>query len=143
MFGRGEQSLRAAVEAAGQAKILGVSLLTSMPDKDAEEIYIGQKSSVIWRLLQLAKAVGVPGVVCSVKELEHIVSEAHSQAVTVVPGIRGPGDDKGDQVHTAEPNDPRLTKASFVVIGRPITRAPNPREAAERIKSLLPNTASS
>lgn len=119
--GRGDSAL----------KILGVTVLTSL-DKAALEA-IGYKDSaedlVMCRVEQAIEA-GMEGVVSSPLEASRIRSITPKGFLVVTPGVRMPGGDLGDQKRVATPGDALKNGASHIVVGRPISAAPNPRQAA-------------
>jgi orotidine-5'-phosphate decarboxylase len=114
--------------------IVAVTVLTSLDD--AALAQTGVTSTVaaqVERLAALAQEAQLDGVVASPREIGLIRSNCGPAFVIVTPGIRGPGDEKGDQQRTATALEALGAGASYLVIGRPITSAVNPREAAERI----------
>ena len=135
----GSDMMRAAMEAvtpAGDArpKVLAVTVLTSMDDDDVEAT--GGRGSVrdqVLRLTELALDTGVDGVVCSPREIAEVRRLCGPGFLVVTPGIRPGGDGCDDQKRTMSPADAVTAGASFLVIGRPITRAPDPVAAAARI----------
>lgn len=141
--GGGPAMLEAAVESleAGargrQAGILAITVLTSLNDAilahSGVPVTAGKLTS---RRARLAADAGAEGVVCSVKELGVIDAVAPALA-KVTPGIRPPGEDAGDQQRIATPDEAIRRGSSLLVIGRPITRAADPRAAAEAIAAGL------
>jgi orotidine-5'-phosphate decarboxylase len=117
-------------------RILGVSVLTSFDDVRWAELTkaltghaVDVKDSVAG-LIEHAPAWGVDGVVCSALELPQIRA-AFPNLYTVVPGIRPEGSAANDQARIMTPLQARQAGASAVVIGRPITESPNPRQVVE------------
>jgi orotidine-5'-phosphate decarboxylase len=90
-------------------------------------------------LAELAQASGLDGVVASPQEVTAIRRACGPDFQIVTPGIR-PADQQGkdDQARTMTPAEAMTAGASYLVIGRPITAAPNPRKAAEKISATLP-----
>ncbi len=135
----GPDMMRAAMEAvapAGDArpKVLAVTVLTSMDDDDVE--VTGGRGSVrdqVLRLTELALETGVDGVVCSPREIAEVRRLCGPGFLVVTPGIRPGGHGCDDQKRTMSPGDAVTAGASFIVVGRPITRAPDPAAAAARI----------
>lgn len=127
----GEEMMRAAVAAAGETKILAVTLLTSLNTMDCLEVYgTSEPRDVVWRLASLAKEAGVAGLVCSPAEVAELKC---LDLVLVVPGIRPEwarveGD---DQSRVATPRQAADAGADYVVVGRPITRADDPVAAVK------------
>lgn len=135
----GHNMLQAAAQAATHAKILAVTVLTSIADVDCEYVFGRTASQTVQLLATLAARAGVPGIVCSPKELEMLNTDDSTKALfKVIPGIRPTWHGKSDdQQRTATPAEAIKNGADLLVIGRPITHAENPREAAERINSEL------
>ena len=145
----GSAMMKAAADAAARSAsalgrpkplIIGVTVLTSMTDAALREIGV-QRPMIeqVVHLAKLAKASGLDGVVASPQETRAIRDACGSEFQIVTPGIR-PADQQGkdDQARTLTPAEAIAAGATYLVIGRPITAAPNPREAAERIAATLP-----
>ena len=90
------------------------------------------------RLAKLAKANGLRGVVASPREIEAIRDACGDELVIVTPGIRPAGSDAGDQRRTTTPAAAIAAGADYIVVGRPITEASSPRDAALAIVDSLP-----
>ncbi len=126
-----------AIATANQNKIqppivLGVTVLTSMASEDLDEIGINSTpQNQVLRLARLAVSSGLRGLVCSPLELEMLRSKLHITLVT--PGIRSDDDSKNDQKRTMTPQEAIRAGANYIVVGRPICAAPDPRSAVERI----------
>jgi orotidine-5'-phosphate decarboxylase len=118
--------------------VLGVTVLTSM---DGNELAaIGCDSNVgrhVERLAKLAMDCGLRGLVCSPLEITALRQILPSAAQLVTPGIRTGAEKADDQKRTLTPREAMDAGASWLVIGRPISAAPNPREAAEKILDSL------
>jgi orotidine-5'-phosphate decarboxylase len=116
-----------------EAGILAITVLTSLDEAALAEagtpVTPGKLTA---RRARLAAAVGVEGVVCSVRELG-VVAEVGPALRKVTPGIRPGGTEAGDQVRIATPSEAIKRGADLLVVGRPITRATDPRAAAEEI----------
>lgn len=131
----------AAVSADGPAPlVIAVTVLTSMDEPTLHEV--GVPRSVLDHVLslaQLTQAAGLDGVVASPQETHAIRQMCGPDFVIVTPGIRGSaaGVEKNDQSRTMGPADAVRAGASFIVVGRPIIAAPDPRQAAERIAEEL------
>lgn len=123
--------------------VLAVTVLTSMDGHSLEQV--GQPSHVgrqVERLAQLAVQAGLRGLVCSPLELVSLRQLLPEEVQLVSPGIRGPTDPLNDQKRTLTAREAIEAGANWLVIGRPIYAAPNPRAAAERIlESLNPHSA--
>jgi orotidine-5'-phosphate decarboxylase len=138
----GSKMLNAASQAAAQlpAKpiVLGVTVLTSMNQDDLNEIRI---QSVIEQqviaLASMAAASGCGGIVASPQEAATVRATVGQQLAIVTPGVRPAGSDPGDQARMATPRQALAAGASHVVVGRPITAAPNPAQAAAAILAEL------
>jgi orotidine-5'-phosphate decarboxylase len=134
----GEAMMRAAVEGLaettpGPAGVLAVTVLTSLSAGDLPKIGVpSDPRGQVIRLAELADAAGVEGVVCSVAEVE-AVAESVPRLVRVTPGIRPGGADPGDQARVATPRRAIAAGADVLVVGRPITRAPDPVATARAI----------
>ena len=145
----GSAMMKAAAEAAAQSAaalgrpkplVIGVTVLTSMTDAALQEIGV-QRSLIdqVVHLARLARSSGLDGVVASPQETRAIREACGADFQIVTPGIR-PADQQGkdDQARTLTPAEAISAGATYLVIGRPITSAPSPREAAERIAATLP-----
>lgn len=134
----GEAMLQAAVRGlnagagAAPAGILGVSVLTSLDDASLARVGIDRSpGKLVAKMAKVADAAGCEGVVSSPKELA-IVSDVAPNLLRVTPGIR-PRDRDDDQARTMTPTEAVRRGADLLVIGRPITAAPDPVEAAGAI----------
>jgi orotidine-5'-phosphate decarboxylase len=120
--------------------VIAVTVLTSMDDKTLADVGVtrGMLDQVV-HLARLAKDSGLDGVVASPQEVKAIREACGSDFQIVTPGIR-PADQQGkdDQARTLTPAEAMAAGSTYLVIGRPITAAPNPREAAETIAATLP-----
>ena len=128
----GSAMLRAAREAAGESgpRLLAVSILTSFGIDDAEQVWGKQLNSLreeVIRLAALAADAGVAGVVASALEAEAIKRRHGTNFLVVTPGIRLPTDDNADQVRTATPGEAVRAGADYIVVGRPVVAAPDPK----------------
>jgi orotidine-5'-phosphate decarboxylase len=133
---------RKAAEASGRARplVIGVTVLTSMNDQALAEVGVSRPMlEQVVHLARLAKASGLDGVVASPQETPAIRTACGPDFQIVTPGIRlADQQGKDDQARTLTPAEAMSAGASYLVIGRPITAAPNPREAAEKIAATLP-----
>lgn len=130
------QCMRAALKgAAGSGlTVLGVSVLTSMDDADVAEAGFARDTAglVTLRATQ-AKAAGIGGLVCSPREAEMVRAIVGPDMAVVTPGIRPAGSAAGDQKRVMSPADAIAAGASHLVVGRPISAAPDPAAAARAI----------
>ena len=138
----GPAMLKAAVDAARatnpKTKIIAVTVLTSLADADLEAVgQRGPASEQVIRLATLARDCGLDGVVCSAHEIAALRARLGPDFLLVVPGIRPKGVDLGDQRRVMGPRDALDAGASILVIGRPITAAADPVEAARAIAESL------
>ena len=130
------QTMRAAVAgAAGSALgVLGVTVLTSCDDADLSEAgYRYGVVETVRRRAEQAQALGVHGLVASAAEAKGVRAAVGPAMILVTPGIRPAGADVGDQKRVATPASAIRDGADYLVVGRPITTAPDPRRAAEAI----------
>ena len=128
--------MRAAVaaRAGSRLQILGVTVLTSFGPEDLDELgYQGTIDEIVTRRARRAMELGVDGVVASPLEAARVRSIIGPDALLVIPGVRSAGDDAGDQKRTGTPAQAIRDGASYLVIGRPITRAQDPAAEADRI----------
>ena len=134
----GGKMMRAAAEAAtaslAKPLVLAVTVLTSMADEDLLEIGIaGKAQDQVVRLARLAQKAGVGGLVASPSELRVLRQTVGREMTIVTPGVRPAGSDKGDQARVATPAEAIANGADYIVVGRPITAAPDPAKAAQAI----------
>ena len=114
--------------------VIAVTVLTSLSDAMLPEVGLsGQVPAQVERLAALAQAAGLDGVVASAQEIDIIRRTCGQNFAVVTPGIRGAGDAKGDQSRTLTAAAALNAGASYLVVGRPIIAAADPRAAAERI----------
>jgi orotidine-5'-phosphate decarboxylase len=127
-------------------KILGVSVLTSFDDVRWAEVtkcltgHVATIDDSVIGLVEHAAFWGADGVVCSAMELP-IIRQRHPSIYTVVPGIRPVGAAADDQARVMTPGLAREAGASAIVVGRPITQAPDPRQVTEEILKDLSSRA--
>ena len=134
----GADMIKAAVEAAPDALVAGVTLLTSMGDKDLAELGIdGTVSDAVRRMAGLAVAAGARGLVCSPQEVAAVRAEVGPDILLITPGIRPAGATSDDQARVATPEEALKAGADLLVIGRPITKAADPGAAAAAIAVSL------
>jgi len=131
----GPEMLSATVQAAeSRLALLAVTVLTSMDAAQLEAIGVtGTPAAQVERLATMALACGVGGLVCSPNEVASLRKQFGSGPLLVIPGIRPEGADIGDQRRVATPAAAIASGASYLVVGRPITRAIDPEAAARAI----------
>ena len=128
--------MRAAVVGRGNSKLrlLGVTVLTSFGPEDMDELGCqGTVADLVLRRAHSAMEAGVDGVIASPLEARAIRAAMGPDALLVTPGVRSPGADKGDQKRVATPAQAMRDGASYLVIGRQITRAADPAAAAGQV----------
>lgn len=135
------EAARKAAEKSGQPRplVIAVTVLTSMDNEGLAEIGVARPMlDQVVHLATLAKASGLDGVVASPQEVRAIRAACGADFQIVTPGIR-PADQQGkdDQARTLTPAQAIAAGSSYLVIGRPITAAPDPRQAAEAIAATL------
>lgn len=125
----------AARESLPKPKILGVTILTSHTQESLTEVGIASDlESEVVRLAQLCDASGIDGVVASPREISPIKNVVKiPDFVILTPGVRPHGSAMNDQKRVMTPSEALSAGANYLVIGRPITAAENPRLAAEQI----------
>jgi orotidine-5'-phosphate decarboxylase len=115
-------------------KIFGVTALTSLSDEDTDVIFKRTASDQVAAMLDLAQEAKIDGVVCSPHELDLVV--ARKSLLSITPGIRL-SESEDDQSRVMTPNDAISNGANHIVIGRPITNAPNISEALLEIYNSI------
>jgi orotidine-5'-phosphate decarboxylase len=143
-----QAAARAGAEAAARADqpaplVIGVTVLTSLDETALRETGVQRPLfDQVLELARMAKAAGLQGVVASPLETAAIRQACGPGFAIVTPGIRGAsaGADKGDQARTMGPGEAVRAGASYIVVGRPIIAAPDPRAAAEAIVEELTRT---
>jgi orotidine-5'-phosphate decarboxylase len=118
--------------------ILAVTVLTSMAQTDLAELGLHDPvEKIVVRLARLARDAGADGVVASPREISLIKEACGPDFVVVTPGIRPATADLNDQKRSMKPAEALAAGADFLVIGRPVTHAPDPRSAALAIAAEL------
>ena len=115
-------------------KVFGVTALTSLSDEDTNTIYMRSASEQVKVMLDLAEAAGIDGVVCSPHELELVRQRKSLESIT--PGIRILKSND-DQSRVMTPKEAITKGANHIVIGRPITSAPNINKALQEIHNSI------
>jgi len=139
----GGRDMMVAAEAAAQEMdnpplVLGVTVLTSMDGNDLNEVGITEDPTAqVERLAQLATKAGLRGLVCSPREISSLRKVLPQKGQLVTPGIRPKGSNADDQKRTLTPAEAIEAGADWLVIGRPITAADDPRAAAEAVLAEL------
>lgn len=134
----GRAMMQAAREALAAQKqrpqLVAVTLLTSMGESDLADMGLsGRPAEVVLRLARLAQGCGLDGVVCSAQEAQMLKKECGRDFCLVTPGIRPAQAGQDDQKRIMTPEAAVASGADYLVIGRPITRAPDPLAALLKI----------
>ncbi len=129
------QTMKAAAAAReGGLRILAVTVLTSYDDADLKAAgYGGSVRDLVAQRARQALDAGVNGLVCSPEEVPSLRAIVGDKLVLVTPGIRPAGADIGDQKRIATPSAAIAASADYLVVGRPIVAAADPKAAAEAI----------
>jgi orotidine-5'-phosphate decarboxylase len=134
----GPEVIRAAVQSAPDTTIAAVTVLTSLGPDDLDSIgMVGPVPDAVRRLAALAVAAGARALVCSPREVAAVRAEVGPGIMLITPGIRPAGAARNDQARVATPEEALRAGADLLVIGRPITGAPDPGAAASAIAAPL------
>lgn len=135
----GSEMIRAAVAArSNDMLLLGVTVLTSSTDDTLAETGVaGNTSEQVLRLARLGVGIGIDGLVASPHEARMLRAEFGDKIKIVTPGIRPAGSDAGDQKRFATPREAIDSGADYLVIGRPITAASDPKAAVQSVVEEL------
>ncbi len=121
-----------------QPHIIGVTVLTSLNDRDLSELGVQDTSrEQVVRLARLCRDANLGGVVCSAGEVATLRKEMPGEFLLVTPGIRRPGDARGDQKRVMGPAEAIAAGADYLVVGRPITRAEDPQASLAEFLSAI------
>ena len=134
----GPDVIRAAVEAAPATRVAAVTVLTSLGDGDLDRLGVaGPVGDAVRRLAVLAVEAGARGLVCSPQEVAAVRAEVGPDVTLITPGVRPAGAAANDQARIATPEEAVRAGADLLVIGRPITSAPDPGAAAAAVAASL------
>ena len=139
----GRRMMTAAREAleplgADRPRLVAVTILTSLGADDLAEIGLPADAAAnVDRLARLARDSGLDGVVCSPREAAGLRAALGDDFLLVTPGVRPAGAELQDQVRVSTPAQALADGASYLVVGRPITQAPDPAAALEAINSSI------
>ncbi len=128
--------MRAAVQGKGDSplQLLAVTVLTSFDKEDLADLgYPCEVPDLVRLRVRKAREAGVDGIVCSPLEVAEVRKIAGPGAILVTPGVRSAGAAKGDQKRVATPAEAIRDGANYIVIGRQITRSPDPAAEARRV----------
>ena len=116
-----------------KTKIIGVSMLTSLDDKDLKNMGVNfGKQNFINNLVKIGVKAGIDGIVCSPKEVEYL-KKSYKNLIFVTPGIRLPSENKDDQKRVESPKFAVKAGSDILVIGRSITKSKNPVNTLKKI----------
>lgn len=137
----GGELLRQAVGSVGSARVLGVTVLTSLSKEGIHEAGIDRRFedplALVLHRAGIAKKAGCAGVVCSGAEAAFVKKEFGPDFIVVTPGIRSGWDPVGDQKRVVTPFEAVKRGADYIVVGRPIRDAKDPVAAAEQIEAEI------
>ncbi len=130
----GRDMIKAARDAAGGARILAVTVLTSLDDEGIHRIgWKGGVGEQVLNLAVLARDAGADGIVCSAREVSALRDVLDDDCFLVTPGIRPAGASRDDQARTATPEGAVASGADYLVVGRPVVKAADRKDAVNRI----------
>ncbi len=135
----GLEMMKAAKAASpSETKLLAVTILTSLDETAINEVgYTNTVRDQVVKMAKLTQDAGLDGVVCSSHEIKAIREACGEDFILMVPGIRPVGSDKGDQSRIMTPPQAMSEGATHLVIGRPISQAENPAQAAKDITDSI------
>ena len=137
----GLKMMEAAVDAAGaNCGVLAVTVLTSLNDASLAEAWGRERVDVeneVLRLAELARTAGCHGIVCSGQEAQGVTSRHGNALKLLVPGIRLPGDAADDQARIVTPEMAVSSGATYLVLGRAVTAAKDPRKAMDSVNRSI------
>ena len=113
--------------------VLAVTALTSFDEENFEKIYSSNIASKVEQFAKMSYENGLDGVVCSAFESFDIKNITNDKFITLTPGIRPFGEDSQDQKRVADIEFAKKAKVDFIVVGRPIYKADNPKEIVKKI----------
>ena len=122
MAAAGPTAMRAAVEAAGAAWLIAVTVPTSMDDAECRLVYGADVATTVRKFAEMAAEAGCHGIVCSPRDLPHL--DGLEDLIKVTPGVRPIWAAAGDQKRVMTPGQAVMNGSDFVVVGRPITKPP-------------------
>lgn len=116
-------------------KIIGITVLTSLDEERLQkDLGIGRTlQNQVVALAELGQSAGIDGVVASAQESQVLREHLGSKFLVITPGIRPQGSETHDQARTLTPEKALAAGSSYLVVGRPITQAPDPRQALEQL----------
>lgn len=136
----GRDMLEAASSVSGRPKLAGVTVLTSMDDRDLARLGLRRKvKEEVLYLAKLAKDCALDGAVCSPREIEIVRKKVGGDFMIIVPGIRPKGEKASDQKRILTPREAIALGADYIVVGRPILEASSPIKAVREILKDIGN----
>jgi len=133
----GREMMKAAKDAAGNSKIIAVTILTSLDEVATQSIFSKSIKESVVRLAYEIQGTNVDGIICSAHELKNLIEDSelkHLELLKVVPGVRPSWySESDDQKRTVTPAEAIRLGADLLVIGRPIMNSDNPIEAVDKI----------
>lgn len=137
----GQKMLRAAVDATDKrCELFGVTVLTSLDAAGLGRAWGRKRISLMAEVVRLAdeaKEAGLAGIVCSGHEANEVSRIYGEKLKLLIPGIRLEGDPAGDQARHVTPREAASAGANYIVLGRSITRANDPKAAMKRVAQSL------
>lgn len=129
------EEAKLALKASGSdAKLIAVTVLTSMDQSQLQSINVKESpEGQVNHLAELTKHSGLDGIVCSAQEARNLREKLGNEFLLVTPGIRPIGSRQGDQSRIMTPSEAKLSGVSYIVVGRPITKAENPLFVIDQI----------
>jgi orotidine-5'-phosphate decarboxylase len=141
MMREASEAVKSHRQRGGRTRLLAVTILTSMDRSALEQLnMMGGPSEMVPHLSHLAKNAGCDGAICSAKESALLRSECGDDFLLLTPGIRPKGAGLQDQARVVTPFEAIKSGADWIVVGRPITHAPDPALAAQTILSEIEET---
>lgn len=127
--------VREQMKAKERMKVIGITVLTSLDEEKLQkDLGVGRTlQDQVLALAQLGQKAGLDGVVASAQESAMLREHLGGDFLVITPGIRPKGSASHDQARTLTPNEALESGSSYLVVGRPITQAPNPRQALEEL----------
>jgi orotidine-5'-phosphate decarboxylase len=127
----GRPMLEAAAESKPRGtKLLAVTLLTHLGEHELKELGLPPAAEAVPALAELAQASGCDGIVCAPADLERVRAVVEKNFLVVTPGVRPAGANEDEHARGLGPTEAIRGGADYIVVGRPVTRAPDPRAAA-------------
>ncbi len=128
------QVVEAAAKAKGKTKILAVTVLTSLGQEELQQTgFAGTLADLVRLRAVTSLAAGADGLVCSPLEIAILRKHLGAKPLILTPGIRPPDSARDDQTRTATPKAAITAGANHIIVGRPITKSPDPAAAARAI----------